>query len=201
MFADSIKIVTTYNANQDASEKITYAYIGSTWVDSLKETNTYDGTNRLITKVMSVWNGTAFINYKKTTITYGGTTGTAVLQDWNGTAWVNTLYTATVPGYGTYNVNVISTVYHSTVSKTATPVIENSIDAVKTYPNPTVDGFYVNAGEGKVKVTIISVNGEMLIEKEVTGTEYIRVNNIGKGTFLVKISSGDKSVTKKLYVK
>jgi hypothetical protein len=202
VFSDSIKVVTTYNANQDPSEKVTYASIAGIWTDSIKETNTYDGLNRLITKIISTWNGSVYVNFKKTNITYGPSTGTAVLQDWTGSAWVNTIYTATVPGYGTYNVNTVSTVYHSTVNKIAAPVIENVIDAIKTYPNPTVDGFYVNAGDSKkVTVNVISVKGELLIEKEVTGTEYIRVNHIGKGTFLVKISSEGKSVTRKLYVK
>lgn len=202
VFSDSMKVVTTYNANQDPSEKITYASIAGIWVDSIKETNTYDVSNRLSTKIISIWNGSAYINFKKSIISYGASTGTIVLQDWSGSAWVNTVYTATVPGYGTYTVNTVSTVYHSTVNKTATPIIENSIDAIKTYPNPTVDGFYVNAGDSKkVTVNVISVKGELLIEKEVTGTEYIRVNHIGKGTFLVKISSEGKSVTRKLYVK
>lgn len=201
VLSDSIKVITTYNGNQDPSEKVTYASMAGLWVDSIKEANTYDGSNRLITKVISTWNGSTFVNFKKTNITYGASTGTLVLQDWTGSAWINTIYTATVPGYGTYNVNTVSTVYHSTVDKSATPIIENIIDAVKTYPNPTVDGFYVNAGDSKVKVNVISVKGELLIEKEVTGTEYIRVNHIGKGTFLVKISSEGKSVTKKLYVK
>ena len=202
--SDSIKSITTYNANQDATEKITYASIGNVWVDSLKETNTYDSSNRLLTRVIAAWNGSVYINTLKTTMTYNsdGKTASVILQDWNGTTWVNAIYTANVPGLGTFNVNVTTTLTYSTISKTALPVIENSIDAtVKTYPNPTVDGFYINAGESTVTVSVISVKGQLLINKEVTGTEYIRVNNIGKGTFLVKITSGEKSVTRKLFVK
>lgn len=196
--SDSIKTVTTYNPNQDATEKITSASRDGVWVDSIKETSQYDASFRLTEKIISLYNGSAWENFKKTVLTYNvdNKTASAVLYDGDGVGWTPSTFSL-----NGIQATVNTTVHYSMINRTALPVIENAIEAVKTYPNPTVDGFYVNAGDSNVRVSVISVSGELLIEKEVTGTEYIRVNTIGKGTFLVKISSNGKSITKKLYVK
>lgn len=196
--SDSVKTITAYNINQDPTEKITYASIAGFWIDSLKETTIYDGSDRFTEKEVAVFNGSSWVNFKKSVLTYNvdGKTATAIFYDWDGGAWVASTYS-----FEGIPATLATTVTYSMVNKTALPVIENAIESVITYPNPTVDGFYVKAGASTVKVEVISVKGELLIEKEVRGTEYVRVNTIGKGTFLVRLSTGGKSITKKLYVK
>ncbi len=198
VLSDSVKTVTTYNSNQDPTLKITYASIGGLWVDSLKEATVYDLSNRFTEKEIAVWNGSTWVNFKKTEVTYNPDNKTAngTFYDWDGSTWIASTYS-----FQLIPVTINATMTYSMVNKTALPVIENAIENVKTYPNPTVDGFYVNAGNDNVKVEIISVNGDLLLTKEVSGTEYIRVNTIGKGTFLVRLSTNGKSVTKKLFVK
>ncbi len=199
VLTDSVRIGTTYNANQDPTEKITSASSPTgLWVDSLKETTLYDASSRFTEKVVAQHDGSDWVNFKKVSMVYStdGKTSTAIFEDWDNGAWVAATFS-----FEGFPATLTTTMSYSMVNKTAVPVIENAIETVKTYPNPTVDGFYVKAGVNEVKVEVITVKGELLINKVVTGTEYIRVNDIGKGTFLVRLSTGGKSVTKKLFVK
>lgn len=72
---------------------------------------------------------------------------------------------------------------------------------VSTYPNPTTEGFYVNAGETNALVIIYNISGELLITKTISGKEYIPVDGLRKGTYFVKITTNQGSLTKKLIVK
>ena len=72
---------------------------------------------------------------------------------------------------------------------------------VSTYPNPTSEGFYVNIGETNALVIIYNISGELLITKSISGKEYIPVDGLRKGTYFVKISTNQGSITKKLIVK
>jgi hypothetical protein len=78
---------------------------------------------------------------------------------------------------------------------------EGQDDPISTYPNPTVEGFYVNAGDGNVTVNLFSLGGKLLLTKVVTGTEYISVNDIPKGTYIVKLTHNGNTVIKKLVIK
>jgi pectate lyase len=73
--------------------------------------------------------------------------------------------------------------------------------SVSTYPNPTSEGFYVNAGETTALVIIYNISGELLITKTISGKEYIPVDGLRKGTYFVKITTNQGSLTKKLIVK
>lgn len=73
--------------------------------------------------------------------------------------------------------------------------------SVSTYPNPTTEGFYVNVGETSAVVIIYNLNGELLITKTVSGKEYIPLVGLHKGTYFVKITTTQGSITKKLIVK
>lgn len=70
------------------------------------------------------------------------------------------------------------------------------------YPNPsngTVKINFENAND-KHDVTIFSVSGQKVFEKEYNNTAAAAVNNLQKGIYLVKVTKEGKSTTKKLIV-
>jgi hypothetical protein len=70
-----------------------------------------------------------------------------------------------------------------------------------TYPNPATTGFYINAGETVATVSIYTLSGTLLLTKQVTGKDYVPVDGLAKGTYLVKIVSPQGVLNQKLIIK
>ncbi|MBN1463230.1 MAG: T9SS type A sorting domain-containing protein [Paludibacteraceae bacterium] len=76
-----------------------------------------------------------------------------------------------------------------------------STGSVTTYPSSATEGFYINAGDETVMINMFSLGGKLVLTKTVKGTEYIDVNSLAKGTYIVKLTQNGKTVTKKLVLK
>ena len=80
-------------------------------------------------------------------------------------------------------------------------VNEKGIEPLRLYPNPVVDGFQVNGIENTAVVNILDINGKLLSSKEVTNHAFISVNDLSKGIYVVKITTGQDSYTQKIIKK
>lgn len=69
------------------------------------------------------------------------------------------------------------------------------------YPNPFTEGFYINAGEKLTTVSIYNPSGMQLFSIQVTGKSYIDIATLPQGLYIVKISTPDGPVEKKLVKK
>lgn len=76
-----------------------------------------------------------------------------------------------------------------------------STGSVTAYPSSATEGFYINAGDETVMINMFSLGGKLVLTKTVKGTEYIDVNSLAKGTYIVKLTQNGKTVTKKLVLK
>lgn len=76
-----------------------------------------------------------------------------------------------------------------------------STSSVTAYPSSATEGFYINAGDETVMINMFSLGGKLVLTKTVKGTEYIDVNSLAKGTYIVKLTQNGKTVTKKLVLK
>ncbi|RKR10221.1 putative secreted protein (Por secretion system target) [Flavobacterium sp. 90] len=72
---------------------------------------------------------------------------------------------------------------------------------VTLYPNPSNDKFTVSAPENSI-VSVISAEGKIILEQKTT-TENTEINlaNYSSGLYLIKITNGNKSITKKVLLK
>jgi len=74
-----------------------------------------------------------------------------------------------------------------------------SISNILMYPNPVKDNFVYFSSTQDLDVVIYNILGKQVIKENATRTKnYIDVSNLNKGIYLVKINSGQGSVTKKL---
>jgi endonuclease I len=81
----------------------------------------------------------------------------------------------------------------------AEEVVKNNIDFT-TYPNPSNGNFSINLVDEKTfDVEIFSVFGDKVLEKQNQNSK-IDVTNLKKGIYLVKITSNDNSILKKIVV-
>jgi len=85
-------------------------------------------------------------------------------------------------------------------SPTAIKNSKNSGSSVSVYPNPTSDGFYINAGCTSVDVSVCTVSGTILFTKQVDGTaqQKVSIGGLPKGIYLLKLQTPDGTVVRKL---
>lgn len=75
-----------------------------------------------------------------------------------------------------------------------------SVNSILVYPNPTTDYIIVSGLEGNSKVEIYTITGQLV--QETTFDSEIRLNiDLNSGLYLVKVSSNNQSITRKIIVK
>ncbi len=63
----------------------------------------------------------------------------------------------------------------------------NKTNEIVLYPNPTTDGFTINAGEKFTAISVYDLSGNLILSKPVQGNCYISVSNLTKGIYIVKV--------------
>lgn len=81
--------------------------------------------------------------------------------------------------------------------KAATDV---AINAIAIYPNPSNGTFFVNNANRMYSIAVYSLIGQKIYAEENCTNSEIRVPNIAKGTYLVRVSMDSDSVIKKLII-
>ena len=65
------------------------------------------------------------------------------------------------------------------------------------YPNPTSDGFYIQAGEAMTLLSISDLSGRIVFVQQVTGNSYINISSLQKGAYVVKVNGSVAKLVKK----
>lgn len=69
------------------------------------------------------------------------------------------------------------------------------------YPNPVSDAIQVTGVEGKASLTLLDINGKLILNKEVANNEAISVSSLAQGIYLLKIVTANGTMQKKLIKK
>ncbi len=101
-------------------------------------------------------------------------------------------YSAKKIRVGTWGRGIWETDLYTSGTVTA---LENPADAnpapVQIYPNPFMEGFYVQDGKGIDKLKIFSVSGVLIDEPSVSSSGLIKTPTLSKGTYLLEITEKD----------
>lgn len=68
---------------------------------------------------------------------------------------------------------------------------------IMIYPNPTADGFIINAGEKATTISIYDLSGNLILSKPVQGHDYVNVSDLSKGIYIVKLNLETYKLIKK----
>jgi len=82
------------------------------------------------------------------------------------------------------------------MAPTALPTL--ATEAVNIYPNPVTDGFYINGLEGTGTLTFTDLSGKALLTKQINSNHYISVCYLPKGIYLVKITTANGTIERKV---
>jgi len=99
-------------------------------------------------------------------------------------------------------------VWKSTLNTQPLSISENSIKSFDIYPNPATDQITINIANNIINnltVTIYSITGQSILEKEVSSTStVINTNSLAKGYYILQLSNkkgGSIAIRKKLIIK
>jgi hypothetical protein len=80
-------------------------------------------------------------------------------------------------------------------------ITDHEISSMNIYPNPAVDYIYLTGMDGGYTIVIINTKGVVVYQRELsTKEEKIDIGNFKKGIYLVKMSKGDKEISRKILV-
>lgn len=81
---------------------------------------------------------------------------------------------------------------------TLTDVNPQTSNSISFYPNPVIDGFHINGLTESGILTLINLNGSVLLTKQITGNEYISLSTFPKGLYIVKLITSEGTIEKKI---
>ena len=133
--------------------------------------------------------------YEDNRNTFHGNTANTFAQG-NRNPFIDNPYLATVIWGGTAAQNRWPNIFLSTLSF-------SDISNAKVYPNPVIDGA-INIETDIVldNIELININGQLMqvVNKPILNNNHIKLENISKGFYFLKISSQNQSITKKIIV-
>ncbi len=82
-----------------------------------------------------------------------------------------------------------------------TSIENNNSIGIMTYPNPANNNFNIKSDSNIDLVTLYDINGKLVNSYKVNATStQIDVNNLSKGTYLMKIQTGSNEITRNIVV-
>jgi len=66
------------------------------------------------------------------------------------------------------------------------------------YPNPFIDGFYISPGVNANSISVYNLSGVLVFSKTISGTNYINISGLSKGMYIVRITTNEGMIEKKL---
>ena len=101
----------------------------------------------------------------------------------------------TILKYG--NVELTATkggIVYKTISLTTAEVNPEGVndyqaDNIRVYPNPTVNGFYVDTDKTQSTLVVSSIDGKQIIKQPIANKTYIDLSNYASGIYIVKVNS------------
>ena len=108
---------------------------------------------------------------------------------------------AAVGATSTYGASGAWRIDNFTVKGSTLGVAQNQIEGLKIYPNPVTNGtFYINTNADSTKeVVVYDVLGKQVIKTSTTNA--VNVSNLKGGVYIVKITEGGNTATRKLVIK
>jgi len=66
------------------------------------------------------------------------------------------------------------------------------------YPNPAIENIQIKNLDGVGSFTLTDLSGRQLITRKVTNNEFVSVSDLPKGIYIVKITTKDGTIEKKV---
>jgi hypothetical protein len=88
--------------------------------------------------------------------------------------------------------------YLGTSTATDLTVTKAFGNKISVYPNPVTDIFTINGIEGTATLQIINTNGQVVKNELINSGQKVSVGNLPQGMYIIKLTTENKKVEKKL---
>ena len=180
------RTIKTYNSAGKELTSTAEQYSNGNWVNSSKLSFTYDGNNYLIKQVQENWDVSSSAWKNSYQFTY--------INNNDGTVQQNNMEIWGSPSSNSWNP------YSRTIN---TYDLINSIEDItememSIFPNPTSDFIKIEVVKSaNTKILIMNLQGQQLITQEGKGNVFqISVDNLPKGTYLIKLEQSNATSTR-----
>ena len=136
--------------------------------------------------------------------TVNPTTADNITTDGTGAGIFSTTITGLTPGiiyhFRAYATNSVGTVYGDdlTFVTTTTGLSDEKINSITLYPNPAINELQIKNLDGVAIFTLSDLSGRQLINKKITNDELVSVSALPKGIYIVRITTKDGTIEKKV---
>jgi len=136
--------------------------------------------------------------------TINPTTADNITTDGTGAGIFSTSITGLTPGvtyhFRAYATNSVGTTYGDDfiVITTTTGLSDEKISSITLYPNPAIDDLQIKYLDGVGSFTLSDLSGRQLINKKIANNEVVSVAALPKGVYIVKITTKDGTIEKKV---
>jgi len=102
--------------------------------------------------------------------------------------------------YRAYATNYSGTSYGEdlTFVTNTTGLSDKLIGSIMLYPNPAIENIQIKNLDGVGSFTLTDLSGRQLITRKVTNNEFVSVSDLPKGIYIVKITTKDGTIEKKV---
>jgi len=102
--------------------------------------------------------------------------------------------------YRAYATNYSGTSYGAdlTFVTTTTGLSDKEINSITLYPNPAIDKLQIKYLDGVGSFSLTDLSGRQLITRKVTNNDFVSVSDLPKGIYIVKITTKDGTIEKKV---
>jgi hypothetical protein len=136
--------------------------------------------------------------------TINPTTADNITTDGTGAGIFSTSITGLTPGvtyhFRAYATNSVGTVYGDdvVVVTTTTGLSDQKMNSITLYPNPVIDDLQIKDLDGTGSFTLSDLSGRQLINKKIMNNEVVSVAALPNGVYIVKITTKDRTIEKKV---
>lgn len=193
-----VRYTTTTNADNAPSARVMFEYSpdSSRWTATSQLVYDYDACGRVTSIVESKLYEKALMAIDSIVFQYRDDSATALVWDYYRTVVYDSRNV--IRSYSAYD-NKTGVLYYRMKSGSG---IDNKSKSktLRAYPNPTTSGFYINSGDMQATVRIYTLQGQLMLVKKVRGKDYVSVEGLAPGTYLVKITSPQGVLNQKLII-
>jgi hypothetical protein len=88
--------------------------------------------------------------------------------------------------------------FNNVVEFSTTGIEKFDTDKINIYPNPAIDGIWLDGIKGISKFSLTDINGKLILTKEINNNEYVSLNSLPKGIYFVNVNSNGETIDKKV---
>lgn len=206
---ESQRIQYEYDSNGNRIEQLIQTW-NVAWTNQIRHLYAYNGNNQLVEETIQSYQGSAWVNETRFEYSYSFTVERSNLKlpvyfyNQNGEIDINALANSDeyrwIEESNRWELAANRQLSFSEFDSAVTGYKEMVSAQLSVYPNPTTDGIRITTPSVgiPVQVEVYSLQGQLLLQQELTNQSFMSMDALAKGTYLIKIHADNLIKTERV---